>query len=110
MKTATLIFLYISVCAIIIAGFILQRKVNKLDASIKDMQCPKAGNTLEAWVAKDLSGGRVFMYRGEPIKLNCGCFVCGVGSAGFIEIPSGTFPDLTYENSPQKVRVTIEKI
>lgn len=109
MKTATLIFLYISVCAIIIAGFILQRKVNKLDAAIKDMQCPKAGNTLEAWVAKDLSDGVVCMYRNKPNKISCGFFTCG-DDCYFLKIPSETFPDLTYENSPQKVRLTIEKI
>jgi hypothetical protein len=110
MKTASIIFLYVAIGAIIIAGFILQRNVNRMSRIIKDTQCPKAGNTFEAWVAKDLSDGIVFMYREEPIKLKCESFVCGEDNRGFLEIPSSTVPDLTFDNSPQRVRLTIEKI
>lgn len=58
--------------------------------------------TIDAWVARD-KDGRIFIYENKPYReedLWDGSY--------YIELPKNDFQEVTFENSPKKVKVTIE--
>ena len=66
---------------------------------------------IEGWVAKDKESikdaDRLWLYRNKPIR-SVGIFY-DTGGHG-IPLPEYMFPQLTWDDEPQKVKVTIETI
>lgn len=58
---------------------------------------------LELWLARDKDGD-LNLYDLEPVKHKNGYFVEG-HKCGFID--SDEFPEVTWENSPQKVKIEL---
>lgn len=66
-------------------------------------------NNLELWIARD-KNNELYLYLLEP-KRGEGKFVVSTQSivGQFIEIDQKLFPDITFENSPQKVKMVHTK-
>lgn len=54
------------------------------------------------WVARD-EDGSLWIYTAKPTK-SCGMFCCGAGGEMF-QIDDSVYPEITYENSPIKVKL-----
>jgi hypothetical protein len=64
----------------------------------------------ELWVARDKDGA-LFLYEAKPIREgNNQWWSIGEGSDELIEIDSDFLPELTWENSPQLVELSIKTI
>jgi hypothetical protein len=60
--------------------------------------------TEEMWIARDVYGD-IYLYYSEPIKKEFG-FISKDRSPEHLD--SKLFPELTFENSPKKVKITFE--
>ena len=56
------------------------------------------------WIAKD-KNGEVYLYEAKPV-INTGYFCPSPGHNIMMYIGKEIYPELTYENSPQKVKLT----
>lgn len=62
------------------------------------------------WIAKnDGKWGGLYLYLGRPTKKLDGSFDTYVGSGLRIALSPKDFPEVTFENSPQKVRLELVK-
>lgn len=64
---------------------------------------------MELWIARDKDNG-LFLYNDKPEKGEF-CFIPIVNNLfiGSIDIDNNLFPEVTFENSPQKVEINLVK-
>lgn len=60
---------------------------------------------MELWIARD-NDGELFLYQNKPTKGDYR-FVCGYAYDDYIELDRDKFPEVTFENSPQKVKIEL---
>ena len=63
---------------------------------------------MELWIAREIEGA-LFAYTGKPkYDKNCCCWDFLDGTHVF-ELDDDLFPEVTFENSPQKVKIKLIK-
>ena len=60
------------------------------------------------WLARDLNG-ILCLYENKPVKRNT-YFTDVNSSIGYIYLPPEWFPEITWENSPQKVEINFPNL
>ena len=74
-------------------------KKKKDESSRKE--CPESW-----WVARD-KDGKVFIYNSEPIRLESEFKFDGDSFGHCVELHNGLFPEITWENSPKKIKMEL---
>lgn len=59
---------------------------------------------LELWIARNINGN-LYLYRSKPLRMD-GYFTDG-SPAGIWNIEDDLFPEVTWENSPRKVKIEL---
>ena len=63
---------------------------------------------MKLWIARDIDGG-LYLYPNKPIKGDYR-FTCGYVFDDYIQLDSDEFPEVTFENSPQVVKLILEDL
>lgn len=89
------------------AGEKLQKMIDQMDAAAAKRAIREAywGNLAalpSVWVARD-EDGSLWLYSAKPVKA-CGMFHCSSVGEMF-QIDDSVYPEITYENSPVKVKL-----
>lgn len=58
-----------------------------------------------AWVARDYHG-ELYLYKKKPKLYGCLYSVCY--NSSFVKLPEMLLPEITFENSPKRVKLCIE--
>jgi hypothetical protein len=62
----------------------------------------------ELWIARDRDDDRIYLYEDNPAcDEECGMFY-ECDNDFIIELPKESFPEVTFENSPQKIKIIIK--
>lgn len=62
---------------------------------------------IKGWVARDKRNNEISVYAEKPLRADCWWALNG---GGYITLNENTFPELTWEDEPIEVELTIKKI
>jgi hypothetical protein len=75
---------------------------------LKELKRLKEAESEELWIARDRDDDRIYLYEDNPAcDEECGMFY-ECDNDFIIELPKESFPEVTFENSPQKIKIIIK--
>lgn len=79
-----------------------QIDISKVRKELREVYWRNWGALPTVWVARD-DDGSLWVYTTKPVKAG-GMFHCSA-TGDMFQIDDSTYPEITYENSPRKVKV-----
>ena len=64
---------------------------------------------MELWIARDKSDDSLWCYDKKPFAVGMN-FACDSGTNMMFKIPRVIFPEVTFENSPQRVELKLVEV